>query len=236
MSLQNLVYEGLQRGRARNIPMPVEYDLIRMLQNITSPDPLYNTSLSSCEWEFASCDEERNVVSVDLENHRLEGEINWKHAPTTIEGFYIGRNLLRGSIALAIMPPQLEVLNARDNCLTGTIQFSEAPRSIKHILLDHNLLSGEIRLRGLPQTFEVLDVSHNTLTGALDFYNFPSTLRVLRLNDNLFTGSVELDFFPDQIEEVYLHNNPNLEGDWFWLKIPMSIKDWKWENTKIVEF
>ena len=178
------------------------------------------------EWHGVETDGEGRVVSLDLGDNDLEGEI-----PADLGGLNrlravnLGGNRLRG-----IIPPELGRLTAvqtvdlSENELTGDIPPDLAEwGQLGDLDLSDNRLTGEIPSRlGGSGTVRRLDLGNNRLTGEIppDLAEW-GQLEQLDLGDNELEGEIPQDFGRlSPVRSVDLSGNritgriPELSGEW----------------------
>lgn len=131
--------------------------------------------------------------------------------------FQMKNNNLFGTIPTALFAdlPALETVGLHGNRLVGAIPPFEGTNNLVTLSL------GENQLEALPTAgfdtlgnLEVLYLQRNLLEGTVpsEIVNLPS-LRQLWLQENRFSGSIDLSIASESMEEFYVSQNADLEGD-----------------------
>ena len=226
-------FSGAVSGMTAGAPPPMESDRERLvaLYEATGGEDWRNDEnwLSDRpvdEWYGVETDREGRVVSLDLGDNDLEGEIPAELGDLNrLRAVDLGGNRLRGTI-----PPELgrltgvQTVDLSENSLTGDIPPDLAEwGQLGDLDLSDNRLTGEIPSRlGNGGTVRRLDLGNNRLTGEIppDLAEW-SHLRDLDLGDNELDGEIPQAFGRlSPIRSVDLSGNrlsgriPELSGEW----------------------
>ena len=221
------------------VNLPQEYNLVKVIEKITNPDPTWSLDTPSCEWRDVECDEQKEIVAIYWSHAQLCGQLQFKHVPTSVLSFNAEGNKLTGDVHLVTLPSKLERINLSHNTHTGSLDLSLLPTSLESADFGWNQFSGGICLSQLPANLQRMDLQHNTFSGKLRLHNLPLALQRLILNDNQFEGNVDLHSLPPDLWALRLRNNPELCSDVCLRKLPFELKDWivcygaDWGNTQI---
>lgn len=177
----------------------------------------WNASAANpCSWFGVACDRNKLVISLDLSNSQISGElgpeISWL---TQLKSLNLSSNYLSGPIPSQIGNCSLlQQLDLSLNVLNGEIPDSFGNLRLKSLCLFNNSLNGSIpeSIFHIP-SLEVLRLSFNQLTGSIPSNLGNATLlQQLYLDNNQFTGSLP-DSLNNLVNLVYLDANTNgLEG------------------------
>uniref|UniRef100_A0A7S4PKJ8 Leucine-rich repeat protein n=1 Tax=Paramoeba aestuarina TaxID=180227 RepID=A0A7S4PKJ8_9EUKA len=146
------------------------------------------------------------TVFTAIDDH-LEGTLDVKHLPNSLEVLNLSRNLLSGTLALECLPRIIRDVFLFDNNFEGTIDFAVLPGSLEKLNLRSNALTGTIRLTALPRRVKLLNLSMNQFHGDFDCSNLPQQMEILHAFENTFSGSLHLTDLPDTMKEVDLRQN-----------------------------
>jgi len=146
----------------------------------------------------------------------------------------IGWNILmlQGSIELKWVPSTVQKLLAYVNDLCGSVDLRGLPEGMKVLSLAQNQLTGELSLEHLPSTFETLALPTNSLSGSLNLKSLPKSLKWLFLDRNNFSGTIDMSKLPDRLEEINLNNNP-ISGETDFSHLPKSLRKLDISNTDL---
>lgn len=129
------------------------------------------SSWNPCAWPGILCSSDERVISVNLSDNNITGEIfNNFSALTRLSHLDLSKNTLGGEI-----PADLSRCG-----------------SLVYLNLSHNLIRGELNLAGL-KSLEILDLSLNRIGGEI-YSSFPAIcdrLMLANISENNFTGSIE---------------------------------------------
>ena len=235
-------FTEIRPSETGKINLPQEFDLLRMLSNVTNLDEKnWNEFTPACEWHHVVCNSHGEVSYFNVRHFGVRGTLQWAYLPQTLEGFSMADNDLRGSIPLEHLSREMKVFDVSHNAFNGELNFPQLPITLEKLRLGRNMFegtldltnlpigltelqansnkfSGSICLSTLPPQLRMLDLSENAFTGTPDLCSFPPCLRKVFLNDNNFDGCAQFDFLHEKLQVLQLYNNPNLCG-----RINMSL-------------
>ena len=182
--LEDVNYSIRKPAKVSGVPLPPQYDLLRLLQDVENLHPSWNSITPACEWEQVFCtppDEIEDIADLicPKPSSKRSGEIS---------RFYWCNRGLRGTLNWNYLPAKLKRLNVDKNQLTGDVPFDVLPATLKVIHLSNNRFSGTPSFRHLPALEEVY------------------------LNENNFVGWVKFEFLALSVRNLFVGNNPLLQG------------------------
>ena len=172
-------------SKVRGSFLPEEYELTRLIENITIPLKTWNDATPACKWDHVVCNDHERVTellwSVVYTRGTLSGTLQWHHLPKAIRGVFLQgnyfRNEIKGSIDVSTFPQTLQRFSVATGRFSGTIDFSTLPIS---------LIS--------------LNLSYNFFTGLVDATCLPPKIIEIKLNDNIFLGTPDLSRLPNSLK------------------------------------
>ena len=197
------------------INLPLEFDLLRMLSNVTAsfqgydcPIKSWNEYTPACEWEYFRCNSHGQVNSLEVRgNEKLRGTLQWAYMPQTFESFYIARHDLQGSIPLEHLSREMKDFDVSHNAFNGELDFPQLPITLEKLRLGGNMFEGTLDLTNLPIGLTELQANSNKFSGSVCLSTLPPQLRMLDLSENAFTGTPDLCSFPPCLRKVFLNDN-----------------------------
>jgi hypothetical protein len=141
--------------------------------NIGQSNSFLSNTISECEWNGISCDDNNNVFALHFDDSNITGTLPIELAfIKKMRELHIDSNHLRGSIPSWFSQwKELEVLDLDHNFFTGSI-----PSSLYTI-----------------STLRVLDLDRNALTGTISevgIENWIDSLYFMQLDFNEFVGTI----------------------------------------------
>ena len=217
-------------ARVRGPSLPQEYDLARVVSNISSRDPSWTTETHACAWHGVTCVVSGQVDEIKWPAMELRGTISWCHIPVTVQTVILGKyfswerlNKITGSLPVLELPPRLETFIIDANDMTGGIDLDELPSDLIYFGVAKNRFEGSVSLSCLPQGLTILDLQENLLYGELDLTTLPSTLEKLYLANNMFYGRLILKSLPTTLVRLDIDNN-KLSGELNLNSVPSTLK------------
>jgi Leucine-rich repeat (LRR) protein len=181
------------------------------------------SSANHCNWFGVSCDSitnnpqnPGNIVSLDLENNNLVGNIPeelFSGLGSKLVDLELPNNKLKGTIPSLTLPSMsvLETLSLYNNVISGAIPdtIGNLP-NLRRVYLENNLLTNRIpESIGSLNRLERLDVFNNRLYGSIptEFGNL-ANLQRLWLSNNSFWGNLPQELGNMvALQELYLDEN-----------------------------
>jgi hypothetical protein len=170
----------------------------------------WNKDCDYCNWYGVICDENKRVVSINLQGNNLSGTLPDLSGLEKLQVLKFDNNLLIGSIPNFNLPNLTEIyLNA--NKLNGIIPSFKACPNLTKVLAHNNELMGKIPEFELQKLIE-LDLAFNKFSGQLPLLlNCPNIVQLL-LNDNKLNGRIPQNYGLFKSLNILLLRNNNLEG------------------------
>jgi gliding motility-associated-like protein len=204
----------------------------------TDPSSLFSgwgLDCNFCNWFGVTCDNNGNVIKLELFSNNLsgtmsdlnpltnleilglggnniEGEIPYFNLPN-LKGLYLGGNKLKGNLSSYELP-NIEVIIINENKLTGQLPNFSYPK-LEALILSKNQLSGNIPELKMSK-LEFLGLGINNFSGNLPDFSLPA-IKNLSLNDNSLYGCIPISykvFCSQNIEVNLLNNNDLINDDW----------------------
>ena len=180
---------------------PAEHSLALFVCDIEDPDESWVGYNAACDWFGVTVNQARFVTEIRWSGMGLQGTLQWKHLPATVEVLEIGagfrdrlfrQNHLQGTLDFSLLPPCLVWFSATANDFSGTLDFTQLPPSLRHLGLHGNQFNGEVDLTNLPPNIEHIFIGKNLFSGRLDFSKLPGGLKRLEINKYRITYSGKL--------------------------------------------
>uniref|UniRef100_A0A7S4KU35 Leucine-rich repeat protein n=1 Tax=Paramoeba aestuarina TaxID=180227 RepID=A0A7S4KU35_9EUKA len=169
------------------------------------------------KWKRVKVNAEKEIIKANWGYYALEGSVDLRWLPSTIQTFILQGNRLTGSIDLTKLPeellqldlssnsfsgeidlenlpPKLVALMLLENSLSGSLHLEKLPASILDLSLAINEFSGSVNLEHLPPKMTTLDVSRNEIEGSVDFSKIPKSMNFLNVSYTKLSGSVTITF------------------------------------------
>eukprot|EP00009_Paramoeba_aestuarina_P001523 CAMPEP_0201513252 /NCGR_PEP_ID=MMETSP0161_2-20130828/5343_1 /ASSEMBLY_ACC=CAM_ASM_000251 /TAXON_ID=180227 /ORGANISM="Neoparamoeba aestuarina, Strain SoJaBio B1-5/56/2" /LENGTH=217 /DNA_ID=CAMNT_0047909389 /DNA_START=26 /DNA_END=679 /DNA_ORIENTATION=- len=139
-----------------------------------------NANYDIWSWKGLKMDDrEEDIWGIRWANLGLEGSVELKWLPRTVDLLMLAKNSLSGSIDLSVLPVEMEVLD-----------------------LSSNMFLGEVCLKNLPVTLNILSLHENRFCGAIDVSCLPLGMNHLTLGNNMFEGHTDFSKLPDKLNEL----------------------------------
>ena len=182
----------VRAGRIRNIPLPQEYTLSRLIQNIEDPHPSWTTETPACDWAAVECRYQTDEVL----------NIYWTETYVSMRGF----------LCWEFIPDTVQVFDISDKNVRGGLELGKLPEMMDKLIVLCNKMSGSVDLTVLPFHLSYLCLLGNAFTGTPDLQYLPACMLHLEMGLNDFCGKIQLDALPSSLETLYLNDNPKLTG------------------------
>ena len=175
---------AVHRGKVTGASLPVEFDLMRLTQNVENPDTTWSTNTTACMWRGIACNTADEVITIDWINFKLRGELHLKYFPVTLKRLYIHHNIFSGDFSFEISPPVLVSMIIAGNNFNGTPNFCSLPPMLEYLSMSNNKFEGRVDFSSLPLTLNEMYLNSNLkLQGTLDvsgvlknlYYNVQAT-------------------------------------------------------------
>ena len=142
---------------------------------------------SVCTWAGITCNSEKRVTDVDMEDNGLVGELSTGlGALLDMKSFNAKNNAMTGPIPPSLLGIKgINVVDLSDNSFYGSIP--PISRTLQTLILERNNLSGEFGIDG-------------AFDGAL-------SLRDLRVGSNAFNGQLPVALFSTPVENLDIGSN-----------------------------
>ena len=180
-----------------------------------------------CEWAHAKCDEDGNVIRIDLCYKTSRGpsthEINFTYIPPNVKRFYMKHIRCAREIILSDLPEAIEVFSVLKSTLPCTFQSHHLPRGLARFIVGWNNFEGSCDLTVLPPNLVELSMNDNALSGEISLDHLPETLITLDLTNNFLQGPIALENLPDSIQWIDLSKN-KFGGPCVITSIPDSLR------------
>ena len=207
-------------SRVRGASLPKEYELCRVLHNISNHHPSWTTETPACSWKGVTCDSKMQVREIRWNVMDLRGTISWRHIPVSVKVLILGSffiysakpNEITGELPVLDLPPRLKRFVLDGNNMTGNIDLEHLPAELTAFEAAKNCFEGTVSLSSLPRRLLVLDLQRNLLSGELDLSNLPPKLEKLYFANNQFSGGLILKNLPFSLARLDLDDN-NLSGE-----------------------
>ena len=212
----------VRSGKVRGTTVPVEYELSRLVSNISNPHKSWTTHNTVEKWQGVIFDNEINAVHSirwgrDPKTNPFYftpeycGSILWEYLSEGLVLFDVAFNALEGHVPLAKLPSTLQRMYVQVNKHIGPIDLQNLPCFLTELNLSFNDFSGSVAFNRLPQSLEILLLHSNSFHGSLDLTHLPPSLRFLNLEDNCFEGDVDLSLLNDKLD-LRLPRNKDLRA------------------------
>ena len=182
-----------------------------------------------CEWEGVVCSEFGEVTEIQWgRKDWVKKELNLDKLPRNLIKFAISNfgpsTPSVGTVTVATLPPNLEMLQLRDNAFHGEFDFEALPRSMINVNLFRNDFHGSANLAALPPALQRLNLMRNKVAGSADLCYLPQAIVMLCLTENEFFGTIDLGALPDSLCYLYLDENA-FEGSVLLDSLPAGLVD-----------
>ena len=153
------------------------------------------------------------VQSFWMMDCNLHGTLNPSNLPQNILKFDVGGNALDGSIDCKGFPKSIESIILFENAFSGSLALSHLLDSVVSFEAPTNKLSGELTLDALPLSMEVLILSQNNFSGPIFIKKLPNGMNCLDLSRNSFSGEFRLLVLPPSLEKIDISENDMKEKE-----------------------
>ncbi|RYR45814.1 hypothetical protein Ahy_A07g031598 isoform B [Arachis hypogaea] len=197
--------------------------LLSLLSQWTFVPPIINSTWNPsdsipCSWVGVQCNHEHNVLSLNLTNHGILGQLGPEIRQLQhLQALVLANNDFSGKVPSELSNCSLlQLLDLSNNSFSGQIPYSfKKLQNLQYMSLSFNLLSGEIpdSLFQIPQLQEV-NLHSNHLSGSIptSIGNLTELLR-LDLHGNKLTGTIPSSIGNCmKLEDLVLNEN-KLEGE-----------------------
>ena len=165
-------------SKVRNAEMPQQYDLERLISNVTNQHVSWKVENSLSLWRGVSCNDLNRVEKLAWKSINLSGTLLWEHMPKSTLALDFQENSLSGKIHFDLLPPKLESMILSRNRFTGPIDLRSSPDTLMALFASVNLLSGELFLGDLNPKFTYLYLMDNQeLEGTIYMSQLPFKLQ-----------------------------------------------------------
>ena len=188
-------------GRVTAGVLPQEYQLAKLIQNISNPRPSWSAQIHACNWHGVTCVDQRvREISWSANpfgySPPLSGSLDVIHLPDSVTKFFVSHQGLKGEVTLGHLPPTLSDISVWNNLFSASLDLPALPPSMRQVDMGKNKFVGNICLSELPVEIEKLDLCHNSLTGGLELNALPHGMQILSLHHNLFSGLIDFMHLP----------------------------------------
>jgi len=217
------VYDcGLLKGQTRfNFIVGNQKDALKHLYEQTSGTgwknrTYWNTEKSVCEWEGIVCDQNQQVIEINLQDNRLSGKIPVDLANL---GFLQKLNLSHNSLQDSIPENFYQLHHLKELHLEYNQLSGELPETLFHIeqmeklFLNNNQFKGTIlsqssQIMRLSNVVEI-NISNNQFSGLFsNNIHYLSNLIMLDISQNNFTGSIpESLVYLSKLQKLFISSN-----------------------------
>lgn len=197
----------LKLGKLRGAVLPVEYDLLRLIENITNPHNSWMGDTPACEWMGVVCNEKLQVTKIEWGLMKLQGTIIWSALPNSLRDLSLLNNQLTGHVDLTHLPEGLNELWIMQNYFSGSVDLTCLSCGLNKLFMSNNEFVGSVDLTQLPDSLMSLSLSRNHLTGSIDLMCLPHEMKYLYLNNNELSGIADLTLLPKNMVRLDLSKN-----------------------------
>ncbi|KAL7465661.1 hypothetical protein ACHAXS_005978, partial [Conticribra weissflogii] len=183
-------------------------------------DDWLDEEVDYCTWRGISCDDDGNLVGIDLSNNNLTGVFPARHITklNTLQSLILANNSLSGSIDynLFYKTRQLSHIDLSMNQLSGATDILVSPVA-KYVNLSHNNFSSihhAKKFHPALSDLEIVDLSHNRINQHASFLlqNPPPNIVEIFYSDNLIRGSLPERLPNLESLRVLIMDNNKIEG------------------------
>ena len=195
-----------------NMDRPGYTEFVRRIQDG------HGNFLDVCDWFCVQCDEEGEVIEVDLSEkplnaeydddpNEVSGNLNTHFLPRSLLELRIESSKLYGSFDFSSLPPKLESLQLNHTDMKGTLDFTALPSPLRKLDIFCNKFQGTINLTALPNALAHMQIIDCLFTGTIDLRSLSAGIKLLMLSTNKLRGTINLQSLPAGMEELILYNN-----------------------------
>ena len=238
---------------SRGSLLPVEYDLERLIQNISNPHPSWKSSTPACEWRGIKCSDSFSEIRSSENAYEQQGTFQGtthygesapKHKRTkAIQivtsiawGLYeieMSHNP-EGPLRWEFLPSTLLCFRLSGARLSGNVNLGVLPRGLQVFNVCNNDLDGPLDLPALPPSILHLDLSMNSFRGTVELTRLPSALLRLFLSENVLSGEVIFSSLPPQLSCLTVDQNSRLSGVIHTHQVPQSLNYIRYYESEVV--
>ena len=186
--------------------MPPEYNLARLVANVSNPDPSWIVERTAMHWIGISVNSNRDVFEILWHEMGLQGRLNFLFIPSTVEKCFVHKNNLSGRVELGRMD-MLNDLRVGWNQLSGSFPLNDLPAVLTRLWGHSNHFTGGLDVTALPSQIQILYLYENAFSGPVCFTSLPASIVALALDCNRLEGSVEVSHLPPSLKSLSLYNN-----------------------------
>ena len=187
--------------------MPQEYDLARLVANISNPHHTWTVENSAKSWHKVAVRMNGDVYEINWCDMGLRGSLNFALLPRTTEFLSLGKKFLSGRINIELDADKLRDLRLPENQLEGPLFLGDLPRAVVRLWVHKNRCTGPLDLTALPPTIRTVYLHDNDFSGVVSFEGLPSTIIDLALDNNRLEGNLQLGSLPRSLTSLSLYNN-----------------------------
>jgi Leucine-rich repeat (LRR) protein len=148
-----------------------------------------------------------NLVTLDLHNNSLTGNISAVSGLTNLVTLYLHNNSLTGDISAVSGLTNLVTLDLHNNSLTGNISAVSGLTNLVTLSLHINSLTGDISAVSGLTNLVTLYLHNNSLTGDISAVSGLTNLVTLYLLNNSLTGDISAVSGLTNLYNLYLYDN-----------------------------
>ena len=198
----------------RGISLSPEYELSRLVENVTNHHPTWGVDTPAFSWKGVHCDENGTVVTITWPQMHLlgspgtlRGTLEWSFIPATVHTLNVAKNNLEGGVQLEALPQRLETLQVHTNRFSGSLNLCALPVVMTAFHAQVNYFSGPIDLTRLPDELRTVYLFQNELEGEICLSALPAKLNALRLSKNRFSGEIDIRSLTSSLRSLSLSGN-----------------------------
>ena len=189
-------------AKVSGVPLPPQYDLLRLLQDVENLLPSWNSTTPACEWEQVSCKPSGQIAAIYWCDKKFRGSLIWNYLPSKLERLNVARNQLSGDVPFDVLPATLKGINLSNNRFSGTPSFRYLP-ALNGVGLRANNFEGWVNFEFLALSVRHLFVNDNLmLQGSLNVAERAKMNYDIN-NTNISSSNGELSAFPDTLTIVH---------------------------------
>ena len=181
-----------------------------------------------CDWKYASCDEEGNIVQLVVDNSIMRADalspskLSFDFLPPKLKWLTLRDIHCGEKLSMTDLPESLENFHAHGKCLCTAFETRKLPRSLTRFSSFLKQLSGSCDLTDLPPNISELTAEHGNLTGTIDLNHLPATLNQISLREQKLSGPILITNLPNSVWRIDLSKN-KFSGSCVITSIPSSL-------------
>ena len=177
--------------------------------------------LPVCTWACVNCDASERAISFDLKQ-RVAGSLVLAYIPLQMQVVNVRGYNLEGTLDTENFPDSLQVLSLTANKMSGSVDMTQLPPNFVKFNIGLNDFSGTCDLRALPERIEQISLDSNKFHGSIHLDALPTSLRALDVSRNAFSGEVCFEHLPPALTFLELSEN-QFEGSFALLNPPANL-------------